>query len=367
MLDIKLKLERSHTSERSWMTPTPLRTLFWNATYACNYRCGICFTDSGARRGELTTEEAREMVSRAHADGVKDIIISGGEPFLRSDLVDVLSHMGRLGMSARIASNGSLLTDELLTRLRAETDTKSFQISLDTLDPDLYAAIHGVPAGAFSSALGALGRIRKHGFHTTVSVRLGPQTLSGIPDLLGRARAEGWATVTVHCPVLTRRKIGAYPQKTDVLTLLEPVFERFLSLPERWLVETYIPWAEYHPAMKRLQREIRVVHRGCAAGRDHLTVNPGGEISPCVCWDCPAACIGNVRRDTFRDVFENAPLCRVLRRPWEHGICSRCPNVSNCGGGCRAAAYAISGRIDGQDESCPVWQARQVKAGPHEP
>jgi len=40
MLDIKLKLRPGHTSERAWLEPSPLRQLFWNITYACNYRAG---------------------------------------------------------------------------------------------------------------------------------------------------------------------------------------------------------------------------------------------------------------------------------------------------------------------------------------
>jgi len=52
MLDVKLKIEPGHASERIWMAPSPLKTLFWNITYACNYRCGVCFTASGSRKND---------------------------------------------------------------------------------------------------------------------------------------------------------------------------------------------------------------------------------------------------------------------------------------------------------------------------
>ncbi len=368
MLDVKFKLNPGHTSQRSWMEPSPLRQLFWNVTYACNFRCRICFADAGRPHPEeLSTEEAKGLVKRAHAAGVRDIIISGGEPFMRKDLIEILACMADVGMTTRIASNGSLLTDNILDRLRGATLTKSLQISLDTLDPDLYCELHGTQPGTLESALGALDRIQEHGFHTTVSVRLTPQTLAGIPDLLDRASAEGWSTVTVHCPLHTRRTEGAFPQDADVLTILEPVFEHFCALPQHWLVETYIPWAQYHPAMERLAERVRVVHRGCVAGRDRLTVNPTGWISPCVCLDVPEAYVGNVREDDILDVFENAPLCEMMRRPQEHGICTDCPQVATCGGGCRASAFVLTGRLDGQDESCPVRQRRlsNLRAGSH--
>ena len=336
-----------------------MRKLFWNVTYVCNYRCQICFTDSGkAAPMELSTSEARKMLDDAREAGVNDIIISGGEPFMRQDLVEILSYMGDLGITARIASNGSLLTDDILSELRARSLTKSFQISLYTLDRGLYAEIHGTDPEAFNGAIGALGRIQAHGFHTTVSVRLTPKTLPGIPDLIDRARAEGWSTVTIHCPLHTRRVEDAFPQDADVLGLLEPVFEHFAGLSEKWLMETYIPWAQYHPAMKHLVGKVHVVHRGCRAGRDRLTVNPDGTLSPCVCMDVEEAHVGNVRTDDLTQVYENAEICTMLRDPAKYGICATCGNVSTCGGGCRASAFALSGRVDGQDESCPVWRRR---------
>jgi radical SAM protein with 4Fe4S-binding SPASM domain len=366
MLDVKLKIRPGHVKERSWMAPSALRQLFWNVTYACNYRCAICFTDAGPVRGdELTADEALALVDAARDAGVADIIISGGEPFMRPDMADILARMAQAGMSARIATNGSLLSDDLLDRLCNETLTKSFQVSLDTLDPGLYAELHGTTPDALAVALAAVRRVQEHGFHTTVSVRLGPRTLSGIPQLLDCALEEGWATVTVHCPLHTGRAEGAWPQDADVLDILEPVFDHFVGLPERWLVETYIPWAPYHPVMKRLEERVKVVHRGCTAGRDRLTVQPNGAVSPCVCLDAPEAYLGNVRQDALLHVFRDSPVCEMLRRPWEHGICAGCPNVQVCGGGCRAAAFVLGGRLNAQDMTCPVWRSRAaaVKSG----
>ena len=364
MQDIKLKLKPGHSSERAWMAPSPLRTLFWNVTYACNYRCGICFTDSGAKRpDELDTAQALDLVRKAHEAGIRDFLISGGEPFVRKDIIPILSRMADLGITARIATNGSLLNAEILGRLKRETLTKSFQISLDTISADEYALLHETSPSELATVLDNLRLLMELGFHTTVSVRLSPQTLPGIPRLLDLAHQEGWATVTVHCPVHTKRTRGAFRQDEDVLALLVPVFDHFCALPERWLAETYIPWAEYHPVLRRLGKKIKVVHRGCRAGRDRLTVSPSGWLSPCVCLDVPQAYVGHIGRDDLGEVFQTAPLCRMLRNPEVHGICSDCPKVARCGGGCRAAAYALTGRVDGQDRSCPIWKKKTERVG----
>ncbi len=359
MLDIKLKLKPGHTSERHWMEPSSLRTLFWNITYACNYRCPICFTDGGsAHPDELTTAEALEVVKKAHAAGVGDILISGGEPFQREDLLDILTRMAEYGITARIASNGSLLNGKLLSRLRCQTLTKSFQISLDTIDPAVYAEFHRAPLDALPKTIEVLRLISEHGFHTTVSVRLTPLTLPGIPGIIDLAEKEGWSTVTIHCPLHTRRVSGTYGQEEDALGLLAPVLERFCEGRRHWLIETYIPWAEYHPVMRRLEKRMKLVHRGCRAGRDRLTINPTGWLSPCVCMDLPEAYVGNIRTDDLAAAFQDSPICDLFRHPEQHGICEGCPNLTRCGGGCRAAAFALSGRLDGKDEACGVWKVR---------
>jgi len=361
MIDVKLKLKPGHTSERSWMDPSPLKTLFWNFTYACNYQCPICFTDSGAEsRKELSAMEALSAADKIHEAGVKDVIVSGGEPFLRRDLIDVLERLGQHGISARIATNGSLITDENLAALGSRTLTKSFQVSLDTTDPELYARFHGTSPEIYQTICSNIRRIQDHGFHTTVSVRLTPETLNGIPALLDQAVECDWATVTIHWPIHTNRILNAYPQDADFLSLIRPALEYFTRLPRKWLIETYIPWAEFHPVMRRLEKNIRIVHRGCRAGRDRLTINPGGRLSPCVTLDIPEAEVGHIQRDDLQEVFQQAPFCMFLKHPEPSGLCRECAHLARCGAGCRAAAWALTGSLKGSDGSCPIWKARKA-------
>ena len=338
-----------------------MKTIAWNVTYACNYRCEVCFTDAGEeRKRELNPREALAAVDSIAETGVRDVLISGGEPFMRKDLVQILTRMASHGIGARIASNGSLLTEELLAKLKRDTLTKSFQISLDTLDPSLYAKFHRCPAKMLNRALSALDLIQSFGFHTTISVRSTQETLPGICGLLDLATERNWGTVTLHIPVQTGRVEGLPDREQDAVVQLEPVLSYFASLPKRWLAETYIPWAEYHPVFKALSQKVEVVHRGCRAARDRLTIHPAGDIAPCICMDLEEAYLGNVKRDSLSKVFEEHPKCQLMRAPWEHGVCSDCENVFRCGAGCRATALAFTGAFAGIDPQCPVRRANSV-------
>ena len=358
MLDLKLKFKPSTDGRRNWMSPSPLTDLFWNVTRSCNFRCGICFTDSGTPAGgELTTEEALAAIDAAAAAGVRNIIISGGEPFLRPDIERLLEHMAGHDIVARIATNGSRLDDARLKRLKERTKVQSFQISVDSLNPDVYERIHGVSRRFLDKALDAMARIQIHGFHATASSRVTPDTLPGLSALMRHARDRGWATLTLHLPVPTRRSQDTFAEGADLMALLEPLLEEFAALEPRGVVETYIPWAEHHPVARRLSRRVRFTHRGCRAGRDRLTVGPDGALTPCVCLDVPEAVIGNIRTDDLRKVFAESPLCRLFRDPQGAGICSDCRHLGICGGGCRASAWASSGSFLSLDRQCPLRRA----------
>ncbi|MFC1504381.1 radical SAM/SPASM domain-containing protein [Spirochaetota bacterium] len=359
MLDIKFKLFPGHTSKRDWMRFSSLEVLFWNITYKCNFNCSICFTDAPKKYPkELSTNEAKNLIDMAAREGVRDIIISGGEPFSRPDIIEILSYMKKARITTRIATNGSLLDDSMLKVLKEKTSVKSFQVSLDTLDPDLYASFHNVDKGMLSKVLDILPLIKEQGFHTTISTRLTPETLPGMPELLDFASKEGMATFTVHYPLLVGREQGAYSQEMNFLSLLSPVFDKFLSLKKKWLIEMYIPWAQYHPVIQKLAHETDIIYCGCSAGRNRLTVNPGGDVSLCVCFDVKEEYLGNVKTDSIKDIFENSKIAQIMKNPVKFSICEDCENVAICGGGCRVAAYVLSGKIDGQDSSCPVWKEK---------
>ena len=72
----------------------------WTSTRRCNLRCWHCYTDSANRAypGELTTDEALRMADDLAAFGCPVLLISGGEPLTRADVLDVAAHATQRGM-----------------------------------------------------------------------------------------------------------------------------------------------------------------------------------------------------------------------------------------------------------------------------
>src|SRR3990172_5894636 len=90
----------------------------WNFIRRCNLHCVHCYSQSADKdyEGELTTEEGKALIEDLAQFGVPVILFSGGEPFLRPDLFELIALAKARGMRAVISTNGTLITQEIAQR-----------------------------------------------------------------------------------------------------------------------------------------------------------------------------------------------------------------------------------------------------------
>jgi MoaA/NifB/PqqE/SkfB family radical SAM enzyme len=118
-----------------------LSTLALN--YRCNSKCSYCFI--WKNQSENTPlEDLKRAIDQLAELGVAGISLTGGEPFLHPDLAEIVAHVRQTGRICSITTNGLLLRPALLRAL-GEAGLNSLVISLDTIDPELYERIRGVP------------------------------------------------------------------------------------------------------------------------------------------------------------------------------------------------------------------------------
>ena len=110
-------------------------------TFGCNARCRMCplygehmdnrRTVRKARgRRELTTNEIKDLLRQGRSLGTEQIVFTGGEPFLRKDLCNLVDYAKRQGMHTSVITNGSVLSEELAHDIVA-VGLNSMSISLD--------------------------------------------------------------------------------------------------------------------------------------------------------------------------------------------------------------------------------------------
>lgn len=121
----------------------------WEINTACNLRCDFCHAIPNADPG-IAREEVVEGLRILRRWGVEDVIFSGGEPFVRSDMLPILDDARRLGFGVDVCTNGTLVTAVMardLGRLLSE-----ISVSLDAPDARRHDRLRGQP-GAFQKTL----------------------------------------------------------------------------------------------------------------------------------------------------------------------------------------------------------------------
>jgi MoaA/NifB/PqqE/SkfB family radical SAM enzyme len=170
-------------------------------TYACNLRCGFCYTDSPRhtlqRTPELSDEEWREVVRQSLELGIVEAVVTGGEPFLRKELtLGVVETLAEAGVGVTLNTNGWFVDEEVAGRLGALRGVTA-HVSLDGARAGLHDGSRGVP-GSWRRAVEGIDRLLGAGVGVCVVHVVTPGNAEAVPEFLEQIWALGvpWVRVT---------------------------------------------------------------------------------------------------------------------------------------------------------------------------
>ncbi|HGE70592.1 TPA: radical SAM protein, partial [Candidatus Poribacteria bacterium] len=114
-------------------------------TTRCNLRCKYCahFTSAGDVDNDLPKEEWLKFFEELNRCAVMDVVLSGGEPFHRKDITEIIEGIIRNKMRFSILSNGTLITDEVAKFLSETKRCDSVQVSIDGSKPESHDIFRG--------------------------------------------------------------------------------------------------------------------------------------------------------------------------------------------------------------------------------
>ena len=241
-------------------------------TYRCNYRCSMCDLPLRARKDpDLSTLMHR--LGRLKETGALAVGITGGEPLLRPDLLEIIAEARRLRLLVHLNTNGSILTRERMAGL-VSSGLHSMNVSLDGVTPSTHDELRGVPGSfheieetirEFLSLRG--GRSPRLALVMTVS-RKNLDQVQSFPELAHRLGAD-------TCGFLPHHDFVAH---SDSLTGDET---RRLATA----LQSLEPWVDNSPDYLRgipLFLSGQPTPTRCSAPKSHLAVDPDGQSYPCV-------------------------------------------------------------------------------------
>ena len=314
-------------------------------TERCNLTCRHCYqTGSGA--AELSLVEIRDLLdeitdmlaswaSAYQLEFASSLNVTGGEPFLRRDLFEILGEMQSRGFGVFLLTNGTLVDEEKAARLAA-LDVKGVQVSIEGPE-EIHDAIRG--KGSFAAARRGISCLVDAGLTVTLNATLSAMNIDQFGEMIGLCASLGAQRLGFSRLVPSGRGAGLV-DRMIAPERVRAMYETIFSTPVNGLeIVTGDPVASRIRAGDEVGDDGSVAIGGCAAGVSGLTILPDGTVVPCRRLPLP---LGNVRQDSLREIWADSEILEKLRdRGQYEGKCGTCRRWANCRG-CRAIAYSFS-------------------------
>jgi MoaA/NifB/PqqE/SkfB family radical SAM enzyme len=121
--------------------------------------------------------------------GIRLLVIDGGEPLCRQDLLDIVKYASSKGIRTTIGSNGTLI-DEAMARRMLDAGVRAVAISVDAADASTHDSFRGV-SGAFEQTIRGMEACRTTGLPFQLNMVIRKETISQLDDMLHLAVDSG--------------------------------------------------------------------------------------------------------------------------------------------------------------------------------
>jgi heme b synthase len=341
-------------------TDHELRMVAWELTRRCNLSCVHCraSAERGPYSGELSTEECLKVMDGIASFSKPVIILTGGEPLLRTDIFDLSMYGSQKGFRMVMATNGTLITEKTVKMMKA-SGIQRISVSLDGPNSETHDAFRKVK-GAFEGSLRGIELAKKESLEFQINTTITQANLLLISEILQLARSLGAVAHHIFLLVPTGRGKGLKDQEISALDyekILHWFYEQRDHVPLH-LKATCAP--HYYRILRQRAKEegkkvtqiefgLDAITRGCLGGISFCFISHVGQVQPCGYLELNC---GNVREEPFQEIWAHCEVFQNLRETdGYHGKCGRCEFRKVCGG-CRARAYEISGDYMGEEPYC---------------
>lgn len=360
--------------------------IIWETTHACDLACRHCRAEAIPEHDplSLTFEEAKRLLEQVESFGRPRpiFIFTGGDPFKRADLFDLLAFGNDLGLAMAVSPSGTPLLNEANLRKVQENGGKAISLSIDGSTAQRHDTFRGV-AGSFAWTSQGWQIARKLGLKVQLNTTVTRYNLEDLADIFRLVLEYGAMTWSVFFLVPVgrgRAEDEISPAEYEAVMHFLYDCSKYVSAKtteghhykrvvlQRAIVEEKgLPMEDYFkldPVYYRLKKSLdSLVGQQKIKAREHIIrtpmhINAGngfvfisrrGEVFPSGFMPISA---GNVREKSLVEIYREAPLFNDLRDPSKfEGRCGLCEFVGVCGGS-RSRAYALTGDPLAEEPFC---------------
>mgnify|MGYP002860735962 CR=1 FL=1 len=330
--------------------------LQWHITHKCNLRCKHCYID------DYAIEPTRQQLFRVFSRYIKYlkkynaraiIVLSGGEPFVSPYVFEIMTwleneeHIREFSLT----SNGTLITNEVIDKLKSFTKLSDIQISLDG-GKQAHELIRG--KGTFDKTINAIKLLRANNINVMISFTANKLNYRDLPNVVEASREAGangfWTDRVVPLGDKNKREeiIKTMLMSTDEFKeYIELLYKEYKKNNSSELIVCM-----NGPLQSFRSIEIPKLYK-CGAGIRFITITADGDLMPC-------------RRLTsiYGNVLEQKEIEDILFNNLEetteiHQIpdkCQKCRAKDKCMGGSRCMTHAVCNTYNAPDPNCFFWE-----------
>jgi pyrroloquinoline quinone biosynthesis protein E len=311
----------------------------------CNLRCPSCYAGLHEEdAGSLPFDRIRALIDEWAGMGVFQLALGGGEPLMSPKFAPVVRHARNHGIVPNVTTNGWLVTEELMNEVA--DGLGELRMSLNDA-----VTVNTQLLEEKARLLGARGV--RFGFNLIVTKR----NIDRLASLLHWACAQGAATINLIRPKPAPGNARWYaenaltPEDSRRLAAMLKSFEPLFAQTNLTVDCAFSFLFHGQPADELHARGVA----GCAMGERFATVKWNGDVYPCSHLHGEAFNAGNVRRHSFREIWEASAVFTRVRRKLNgvEGSCGSCGHNAFCKG-CRAVMQQKHGNWRAADDECGV-------------
>jgi radical SAM protein with 4Fe4S-binding SPASM domain len=337
----------------------------WNLTYRCNLACEHCYLDAGGRpqvqtdnfldRSELSTEGCFRVIDEIIAFAPECItILTGGEPLLRRDILEIIRYGQKRDLWMVVGTNGVRISETLAALLKKE-GVRGLALSLDALRPEVHDRFRMIQ-GAWENTVEGARILSGQDLPFIVQTTVGRHNIHELEEIAEFAHREMQARVwNLYFLVPTGRgqftsdlTQDEYDAVLARLFTIQKIFKSKMLVNAKCAPHYVRTLFENEPDSPFLKTFVGGAG-GCPAGTQYLGIRPNGDVTPCPYLPQFG---GNLKDSSLSDIWSDSELFASIRdRERLGGRCGECELSSYCGG-CRARAFGITGDYMSEDPLC---------------
>jgi radical SAM protein with 4Fe4S-binding SPASM domain len=294
-------------------------------TAKCNLHCFYCYRKSHENIKEdnrLSTEELKNIIISLSEQGLKVVELTGGEPLLHPDFMEILDVCYHNLSLMSIITNGTLIDENFLAKILQYKDKIVFSISLDSHLEEDHDRRCGVK-GSYVKTVRGIKLLAENGFIVRTAMVIDENNWSQVEDTLLFSKSIG-ATKFAYSPILP---FGRAEQDYSFWKKIS--IEKVKQQDER-LKEEYADFIHYIT-----EKEQQQLNEGgnCGAGDTSFVMDPVGNIRICASYDEDEGVIGSLKNSSFNQLFKSK-VCALSSKisPPMPFICGNCQHLFFCMG-----------------------------------